>query len=280
MTMLTTEALSGIYLVPGLPHIIQKADVNDGYAKLKLAMEDVGQDILASGAKRIIYYSTQWLAVLDQMFQAKSDLKGFHVDENWYEFGKLEFDFNIDQRFAEKMADTVQRAGHKTRLVDFNGFPVDTGSIVADTLVNPNKLPTAIVANNVYCDYENTRNFAALLCEALEQDGTPTALVAISGLSGRYFTHPIDMREDTIRESSDDKWNQTMLNHWAAGEFDNAEAKIPQFAKEARVDMGFKAYAFLRGFVPEGFSNPAKVLGYSAIYGTGGAVVNFASRPL
>jgi 2-aminophenol/2-amino-5-chlorophenol 1,6-dioxygenase alpha subunit len=83
------------------------------------------------------------------------------------------------------------------------------------------------------------------------------------------------MSEDHVRDPTDDTWNRLMLEHWARGQFEQAEAKIPLFAKEARVDMGFKAYAFLRGMHSEPFRQPAKVLGYSAIYGTGGAVVKF-----
>ena len=52
-----------------------------------------------------------------------------------------------------------------------------------------------------------------------------------------------------------------------------AEA-VPQFAKDARAEMGFKHYAFLLGALGGSFAG-AKVLAYGPTYGAGAAVVEF-----
>jgi 2-aminophenol/2-amino-5-chlorophenol 1,6-dioxygenase alpha subunit len=269
-----TGSLKGIYLVPGLPHILHKPDANKHYTALRAGFAGVASEIEQRGVSRILYYSTSWIAVLGQMIQARECLKGYHVDENWHDQGNLNFDFRIDRKFSEVLAEKFRAAKHSVSLVDYEGFPVDTGTIVADELVNPRKLPTTIVANHVYTDFSGTVALAKLVRQAIDEEKVPTAVVVVSGLSGRFFTNVIDWREDAISDAQDDKWNKDLLDLMSSGKYEQVDSLIPEYGRATKADMGFKAYGFVRGLMPAEQAR-ANVLAYGAIYGTGAAVVSF-----
>lgn len=259
-------------LVPGLPHILQP-EMNPAYASLAGAMQGLGDRLQARGVERILYYSTGWISVLGQSFQARAGLRGLHVDENWYDLGDLQFAFDVDTDLASRLAAAAEGAGYQSRLIDYEGFPVDTGTIVADRMLNKGRFKTAMVSCCVYSDYAATAKLAGVLAKAAAVDRIPTALVTVSMLSGRFFTGGIDLREDHISDAGDDRWNHRMLDLLAAGKFAEAEALVPEYSQACKVDMGFKALAFLKGWGALAPGAKATVHAYGGIYGTGAAVV-------
>jgi 2-aminophenol/2-amino-5-chlorophenol 1,6-dioxygenase alpha subunit len=237
-------------------------------------MEQAGRDLKDAGVERIVYYSTQWISVLGHLYQATKNLTGYHVDENWYDLADLPFDFRVDTEFAGKLAAAATSDGYQTKLVDYEGFPVDSGTIVADTLLNPGKVPTNMVSCCVYSDYADTVKLAGGIRSVIDAGNKPTAVVVVSGLSGRWFTREIDFAEDGISDPADDKWNQRILGLFAKGEYQEVEKLIPDYAGACKVDMGLKGLAFLRG-IGALDGRKAETHAYGGIYGTGGAVLSF-----
>ena len=60
------------------------------------ALSAAGDALASTDPDSIVVYSTQWIAVLDQLWQTKEQVAGRHGDENWNEFGVLECDMAID----------------------------------------------------------------------------------------------------------------------------------------------------------------------------------------
>jgi 2-aminophenol/2-amino-5-chlorophenol 1,6-dioxygenase alpha subunit len=269
-----SQNLIAAALVPGLPHVLSP-ELNSHYKNLAEGLEAIGDRFHAEGVERVIYYSTQWISVLGHLYQAKKDLQGLHVDENWYALGDLPFDFKVDVPFAQKLAQAASAKGYQTKLVDYEGFPVDTGTIVADRLLNKGRFKTNMVSCCVYSDFADTIRLAGTVRGAIDEGGAKTAVVCVSMLSGRWFTTDMDPREDHVSSPDDDQWNKRMLELFEKGQFDQAEKLIPEYAGAARVDMGFKAMAFLRGVGALKQGNAAKLHAYGPIYGTGAAVVEF-----
>ena len=87
------------FLIPGSPLPFVQRD-NPPWGTIADALEVAGKALSASQADVIIVYSTQWIAVLDQLWQTKPHLKDIHVDENWHEYGELPFDIRIDTDLA------------------------------------------------------------------------------------------------------------------------------------------------------------------------------------
>jgi len=265
----------GLYWVPGLPHILSP-ESNKGYKSINDGMRQVAQSIRAQGAERIIYYSTAWISVLGTSFQSKRHLEGMHVDENWHDFKDLPFKFTIDQGLSKALQKTCKAAGNATSSIDFDGFPVDTGTIVADTLVNPDNLETTMVSSNVYLDFEATCKLGQACAAGIAEHGKKTAVVLVSGFSGRFFTNDIDLREDHIRTPEDDAWNKKMLEFLQNKSYQKFEDAIPEFAKATKADMGLKAWAFGRGILNKDISKVSpRQHAYGSIYGTGAAVLEF-----
>lgn len=258
--------------VPGLPHLL-RPDLNEGYGKLAQACRDLGSEFKRQGVSRILFYSTQWLSVLGQSVQARPRLSGLHVDENWYDIASLKFDFEIDSGLVENLILNSRQAGFQVRAVDYEGFPIDTGTIVANTLLNNSGLKTAMYSCCVYSDYLETVKIGALAADAAMKLDGKTAIVAVSGLSGRYFTDSIDYKSDAIRDPIDDQWNQKLLASMNDGLWQNVAAMRDEYTRCTKADMGLKALAFLEG---AGACRPGRRLmtkAYGAIYGTGAAVM-------
>lgn len=273
---MTDKTIKAGALVPGLPHLLLDRALNKSYLELAGALEALGDAFAAQGVKRVVYYSTQWISVLGHSFQAREALAGYHVDENWHELGDLPFDFKVDGKLAESMAAKAAKAGYQARLVDYNGFPVDTATIVADRLLNKGRFTTGMVSCCVYSDYADTQNLAGIVAEAVRETEVPTAFVAVTTLSGRYFTTEIDLREDHIASNVDDEWNKRILGLFEKGAYSEVESLIPEYAGACKVDMGLKALAFLKGVGVAKEGVPARKRAYGSLYGTGAAVVEMS----
>lgn len=262
------------FLVPGSPLPLVQRD-NPPWGALADAMERAGEALLASKPDTIVVYSTQWIAVLDQLWQTKPHLQDVHVDENWHEFGDLPFDITIDTVFAKAAIAATNEAGIKSKGVNYDKFPIDTGTIVASTFLNPgNELPLVITSNNVYHDWSTTESLGRIAAEQADTLGRKIAVIGVGGLSGSYFRQTIDISADKIATDTEDNWNRKILFLMEQGDVAGLRQQCPTYAAEARADMGFKHFAFLLGAMSAGFSS-AIVHAYGPLYGAGGAVVEF-----
>ncbi|MCX6124850.1 MAG: hypothetical protein NTV34_08895 [Proteobacteria bacterium] len=261
--------------LPGLPHILNDHG-NAGYKSLRDAAREAGKGFHTAGVQRILYYSTQWLSVLGHSIQTRAHLEGVHIDENWYDFGGLPFEMTIDSKMAEALLKSVSDAGYQVRKVDYEGFPIDTGTIVADSLINPNKVATGMFSCCVYSDYNDTKRLGAFIKNSLEGLQGVTGVVIVSGLSGRFFTSEIDLREDHIRSVEDDAWNKRMLKAMGEGRWTEVARMKDNYCKSTKADMGLKGLAFLEGLGVAIEGNCLKTRAYSAVYGTGAAVLESA----
>lgn len=261
------------FLVPGSPLPMVKRD-NPPWGALAEAMEVAGERLRASSPDTVLVYSTQWFAVLDELWQTRAHSIGTHVDENWHEFGDLPFDIRADQEMAEACIAAAIEAGVKSKAVDYDHFPIDTGTIVAKQfLVGDADIPLVICANNLYHDGETTETIARVATEQGDRLGRRIAVVGVGGLSGSFFRHEIDIADDHIASAAEDEWNRRVLDLIASADVAGLRAAWPDYAKEAKADMGFKQMAFVLGALGGGYAS-AEVLGYGPLYGTGGAVVH------
>jgi 2-aminophenol/2-amino-5-chlorophenol 1,6-dioxygenase alpha subunit len=166
----------------------------------------------------------------------------------------------------------------RSKPVDYDGFPIDTGTIVASRYLNPKgELPLVIASNNVYHDADTTAKLASTVVRCADKLGRRVALVAVGGLSGSIFREEIDVATDHIASESDDAWNRRMLALLESGNRRAIDKALPAYAQEARVDMGFKHLAWIMGGIGKRYAG-AKVHAYGPTYGSGAAVVEFALK--
>jgi 2-aminophenol/2-amino-5-chlorophenol 1,6-dioxygenase alpha subunit len=268
------------YLVPGQPHILLGADRNAGWASLKQSYEAIGREIERSGAELMLLYSTQWFSVIGHLFQIASNPTWTLVDQNWYELGEIPYSFRIDPQFGTLYAGVCKDLGMQTATVDYHGFPIDTGTVVALKLLNPNNaVPASVVSCNIYAERDETRALGRAARTAIERYGKKTIVVVVSNLSNRYEVGDIDPAHDHISSSKDDEWNRKILEMLGEGRLEDVAQVAREFGREANADMGFKAIWWLAALAGENNKYDGKVWDYQPVWGTGNALVELTPNP-
>ncbi len=262
------------FLVPGNPLPLLVPD-NPPWQPILAGYRDAQKSLAAAKPDVLLLYSTQWIAVLDQLWQGRPRISGVHVDENWHEYGQLRYDLRIDVTLAKACVAAANESGIKSRLVAYDGFPIDSGTVVANALLNPHKdIPILVAANNIYHDWDTTQRLGEIAVDQAIKQGKRVAVIGIGGLSGTSFREEMAIADDRIVHSTDDTWNRDILRLMEQGKVDELKAEVANYAKEARVDMGFKHLAWLLGALGGRFSK-AVVHGYGPTYGAAAAVVEF-----
>ena len=261
------------FLMPGNPLPLLHA-ANPPWGKLAEAGRAAGKALQASKPEVLLIYSTQWIAVLDELWQTRPHSVGHHVDDNWYEYGDLEMDLRTDVPLATACVAAANTAGVSSRPVDYDAFPIDTGTIVANAFLNPGgSIPTVIASNNLYHDFAKTESLGRLAAGQAERLGRRVAVIAVGGLSASYFDSDIDIATDHIVNDEDDAANKMLLEVMSEGGAERLRRHIGEAVKTTKTDMGLKHLGWLLGGV--GDFGVATVHGYGPTYGAGAAVVEF-----
>jgi 2-aminophenol/2-amino-5-chlorophenol 1,6-dioxygenase alpha subunit len=268
------------YLVPGQPHILLAPERNAGWASLKKSYEAVGREIARSGAELMLLYSTQWFSVIGHLFQTDPKPKWVLVDQNWYEFGEIPYEFRIDPAFGELYCKTCKDLGMQAATVNYHGFPVDPGTVLALKLLNPdNSIPASVVSCNIYAERDETRALGRAARAAIDRYGKKTIVVVVSNLSNRYEVADIDPANDRISSAKDDEWNRKILEMFGEGRLEDVSQVAREFGREANADMGFKAIWWLAALAGEHNRYDGKVWDYQPVWGTGNAIVELTPNP-
>jgi len=263
------------FLVPGSPLPLLCPEAAP-WQVFRQAMARAGDALRASRPDAVLVYSTQWFAVLDGLWLTRPRSVDTHVDENWHEFGAMAYDLHADVDLAQACIDACNARETRSRGVNYEGFPLDSGTIAATSAmgIGGPQLPLVVAANNLYYDYAKTQTLGAIAAEAGAAAGKRVAVVGVGGLSGSVFTTEITPQQDRIRTPEDDARNRHLLQLLEAGDLDALQAYIPGYAKEARAEMGLKHLAWLLGAMGTRYQG-AQTHHYGALYGAGAAVVEF-----
>jgi 2-aminophenol/2-amino-5-chlorophenol 1,6-dioxygenase alpha subunit len=266
--------------VPGQPHILLAPDRNLGWAELNRAYKKIGEEIARSGAELMLVYSTQWFSVIGHLMQVDPNPEWVLVDQNWYELGEMPYSFRIDPEFGKLYCAAAKAYGMQASTVNYHGFPIDTGTVVALKLLNPdNAIPASIVSCNIYAEREETRLLGRAARETIDRYGKKTVVVVVSNLSNRYEVAEIDPAHDRISSQKDDEWNRKIVEMLGEGRLEDVAQVAREFGREANADMGFKAIWWLASLAGEHNKYDGKVHAYAPVWGTGCALVELTPNP-
>lgn len=274
-----TEAASafrGAALVPGMPQLLAR-DAAPSWRELAQATRAAGEALRARKPDVLVVLSTQWFTVLGHQLQMDPHPAGTRVDENWYayDYGTLRYDLRVDTEFTERWAQEIEAHGFQARRTRYEHFPIDTGVVVAQPLLDPEStVPVALISTNLYADVADIADLAACALRAAAATGRSAAFVAVSGLSSGLTQRWIEPHEDRIESPEHERWNRRMLDLLAGGRLDEALALSTEYAGAAQVDSQFRALAFLAG--TGCLAGNADVRAYGPIWGTGAAVVSWS----
>lgn len=261
-------------IVSGLPHSRLVPEKSPHWQDLAKSYTELGKSIAESDADLILYFSTQWPSVIGYLFQANPNPKWTHVDHEWHEFGSMPYEFRVDSDFSKAYADEVRSLGYNAAAVNYRGFPIDTGTIVAQSFLNPkNRLPASMVSCGLYAEKEETLQIGRAAGRALAKSGKRAIAVLVSCLSHRFYTQEINPKEDKISSAKDDEWNRKILELLSEGRLEDVSQVAREFSKEANGDMNFKGIWWLAGLCGESNDFQGKVYNYKPVWGTGNALV-------
>ena len=265
------------FVVPVHPHTVLTPEQNEGWNRLRQAYDDAAKIITDSGADLLIIYSTTWPSIIGHQLISDPNPQWVMVDHDFHDLGSINYSFNIDAEFAELWNAENKARGLQSRCVNYQGFPIDVGSVVALTLLNPdNKIPAVIVSSNVYADRSETTVLAKACRDIVKKTGRKAVAITAMSLSNRMFTEHIDPKDDKIHSLKDDEWNRKILEFLGEGRLEDVGQLSRTIQQQIRVQkvVNFKPMWWLSAMNENRNNLTGKVLAYEAVHGAGCAVVN------
>ena len=265
------------FVVPVHPHTVLAPDQNPGWRKLRDAFDEAAQTIQDLEADLLIIYSTTWPSIIGHQIQADPNPEWVMVDHDFHDLGSIPYSFNIDADFAHAWDDANRNRGLQSRCVNYKGFPIDVGSVVALTLLNPdNRIPAVIVSSNMYANRTETTVLAKSCLDVIQAQGRKAVAITAMSLSNRMFTDFIEAKDDKIHSLKDDEWNRKILEFLEQGRLEDVGQLSRTIHRQIRVQkvVAFKPMWWLSAMNGNRNDLTGRVLAYEAIHGAGGAVVH------
>ncbi|MBD42794.1 MAG: hypothetical protein CMB09_01640 [Euryarchaeota archaeon] len=265
------------FVVPVHPHTVLAPEQNEGWGKLRAAYDKAADIITNSGADLLIIYSTTWPSIIGHQMISDPNPEWVMVDHDFHDLGSINYSFNIDAEFAAMWNTENHSRGLQSRCVNYRGFPIDVGSVVALTLLNPdNKIPAVIVSSNVYADRSETTVLAKSCRDLVKKTGRKAVAITAMSLSNRMFTEHIEAKDDRIHSLKDDEWNRKILEFLKEGRLEDVGQLSRTIQQQIRVQkvVNFKPMWWLSAMNGNRNDLTGEVLAYEAIHGAGCAVVH------
>jgi 2-aminophenol/2-amino-5-chlorophenol 1,6-dioxygenase alpha subunit len=269
------EILFGIYCPPH-PQPLLAPELNEGYARLRAAFDECRKRIEESDADLMLIYSTTWPSIVGHQIQALENPVWTHVDDDFHYLGSMPYDFRMDVDFANGYAAAAAKRGLHSRTVAYDGFPIDTGSVVALQLLNPdNRIPACIVSSNMYANRAETIVLGKAARDTLVAQGKKAVVVVVASLSNRMFTEHIDEADDHIHSQKDDDWNRKILEFFGDGRLEDISQLSRDIQGQMRVNkvVAYKPAWWMAATMGQHNNYSGEVLAYEALHGAGGAVI-------
>ena len=262
-------------IVSGMPQPLLAPEKNNGWKALREAYEKLRQRLIEENVDTILLYSTQWFSILGHQLQGDPFPEWEHVDQEFHELGSMKYSFETDMDLANHYNEQAKKRGLHCRLVSYKGFPVDTGSIVAINLLNPdNRFKVGIISCNMYADRTETVVLGKAAADAIKASGRRVAPIAVTCLSNRFHTEDVVPEKDHIASLMDDEWNQKLLELLALGRLEDVAQLARTFASQAHADNKLKAIWWLSAVMGQHNRYTGDVLAYQPVFGTGSAVAS------
>jgi len=265
----------GLY-VPPQPHPLLAPEQNEGWGQLRAAFDTARQRIEDSDADLIIVYSTTWPSIIGHQIQAHPEPEWTHVDDDFHFLGSMPYKFKMDTDFANGYNQNCGERGLHSRTIAYDGFPIDTGSVVALSLLNPdNRIPACIVSSNVYSNRAESIVLGKAARDTLKQQGKKAVVVVVATLSNRMFTEHIEPQEDRIHSAKDEEWNQKIMEFFSQGRLEDLSQLSREIHGQIRVQkvVAYKPVWWMAATMGQSNNYNGEVLAYAALHGSGGAVI-------
>jgi 2-aminophenol/2-amino-5-chlorophenol 1,6-dioxygenase alpha subunit len=188
----------------------------------------------------------------------------------------MPYKFKMDSDFAHDYNENCGKRGLHSRTIAYDGFPIDTGSVVALKLLNPdNRIPACIVSSNVYSNRSESIVLGKAARDTLIQQGKKAVIVVVATLSNRMFTEHIEPKDDRIHSAKDEEWNQKIMEFFGQGRLEDLSQLSREIHGQIRVQkvVAYKPVWWMAATMGQSNNYSGEVLAYAALHGSGGAVI-------
>lgn len=262
-------------LLPRMPHPLLCPDAGPGVRRLADGYAAARAQLAALKPDLLVIYSVGWHSILGHLLQTDPRPTWTHVDEEFHALGAIDYSFPVDVAFTEAVIQRATARGLAARGVNYRGFPIDTGTLVAKQLLDPEgQLPVAVASCNVYADRAETIILGKAVRDAILSSGKRVVVAAVSNLTHRLFPRPVPLTEDRVSSRQDDEWNQKLLEIFAEGRLEDVSQLARTFAAQARADARLKGVWWLAAAAGAHNGYRGEVLAYAPVQGAGCAVVS------
>ena len=261
-------------IVPRMPHPLLCPDASPAYAALAAGYAAARARIIAAKPDVLLIYSSGWASVIGHQIQANPDAKWTHVDPEFHELGAMPYHVHMDAELGAAWRDAALARGLQARTVSYQGFPFDTGSVVALKLLTEGlDIPASIVSSNMYADRAETVVLGKAAGEALAASGKRAVAIAVTNLSHWLHPRPVPPAEDRVSSRQDDEWNRKLLELLGQGRLEDVSQLARTFTHQAHADNKLKAIWWLATVAGAHNRYQGDVLAYGPVQGAGCAVV-------
>lgn len=262
------------YIVPGKPQILLAPEQNAGWQSLHDAYAKVREELMALKPDLLLLYSSQWPSIIGHQIQADPAPEWHLVDQDFHELGTVHYKLRMDAAFAEAYNDAAEARGLTSRTINYRGFPIDTGTVVALDLLDPDRtIPACVVSCNMYADRAETIVLGKAAQDAVQATGKRAVAIAVTSFSNRMWTRWIDPKDDRIYSRKDDEWNQKLLELLGEGRLEDVSQLAREFTAQAHGDSKLKAIWWLSACLGQTNDFTGTVYDYQAVWGSGAALV-------
>lgn len=264
-------------IVPRMPHPLLCPEASEGYRALADAYAEARRRIEAVQPDLIVIFSAGWVSILGHQIQADPTPEWVHVDQDFHALGSIPYRFRIDPEFGATMAAAGAERGLRTRTVAYKGFPIDTGTVTALKLLNPdNAVPASVVSCNMYSDRAETVVLGKAAADAIAASGKRVVAVAVTNISHRLHSRPVPPSEDRFASLKDDEWTRKLLEILGEGRLEDVSQLARTFTAQAHADSKLKAIWWLAACAGAHNHYRGEVLAYAPVQGAGCAVVSLS----
>ena len=162
----------GGFIVPGKPHVLLAPEQNQNWQSMHDSFAVARKGIQDQKPVLLMLYSTQWPSIIGHQILSDPEPEWRLVDQDFHDLGTIQYKLRMDEEFAQVHLDCAKKRGLTARTVNYHGFPVDTGTVVALKLLNPNnEIPACVVSCNMYADRAETIIFGKSALDAVKATG-------------------------------------------------------------------------------------------------------------
>lgn len=241
------------HLLPGTP----------AWRDLRRGMT-TASELIAQASPDVIVLLGSWPAPSARSSTPNWRLTGLVRDPAYKDFGEMP----VDVRFDRRLTKLLTRAGVP---VVQPTSPEDLGAGAAAALkqLDPKAMRPIVVVDVSDQSYNAAAEMGRLIGHVARESGRKIALVGLSGLSGSALDPQIGGDPGTLTSQDDDLANRQILGWLQTGDLLSLGSSLPDLAEKAQIETGGSVLAALAAVAP----GPAQIMGYSAIFGAGAAVV-------